>query len=138
MRRHFAPFCVRMCTVLFGVHDLYFAPSCGILLIWRNVPTRGGCVCVFVIAFLYVGVFFLFFSQTSSDGNTTTSILTFIPGKEDAGKHLSCKSENQYVNKEVLETGWKLEINCKYKNKPTNFFNRYSRKDISIFLFRNM
>ncbi|KAL6986776.1 hypothetical protein U1Q18_044305 [Sarracenia purpurea var. burkii] len=49
----------------------------------------------------------------SSDGNTTTSILTFVPGKDDAGKRLSCKAENPHVNQDILDTGWNLQINCK-------------------------
>lgn len=67
---------------------------------------------------LYCGVFsyvcfFVYFLQLSSDGNTTTSILTFVPGKDDAGKRLSCKAENPHVNQDILDTGWNLQINCK-------------------------
>ncbi|KAK6638617.1 hypothetical protein RUM43_006884 [Polyplax serrata] len=47
---------------------------------------------------------------TSSDGNTTTSTLSFIASKEDAGKYLSCRSSNTLVSSDELESGWKLEI----------------------------
>lgn len=52
--------------------------------------------------------------QTSSDGNTTTSTLSFIASKEDTGKYLSCRAENPVVNADGLEDGWRLEIQCKY------------------------
>ncbi|KAL0269902.1 UNVERIFIED_CONTAM: hypothetical protein PYX00_007485 [Menopon gallinae] len=47
---------------------------------------------------------------TSNDGNTTTSTLSFIASKEDAGKYLSCRSVNTVLSEEGLENGWKLEI----------------------------
>ncbi|XP_056646735.1 hemicentin-1-like [Diorhabda sublineata] len=47
---------------------------------------------------------------TSNDGNTTTSILTFIPKKEDDEKYLACKAENKIISSVVLEDGWTLEI----------------------------
>ncbi|RZF47471.1 hypothetical protein LSTR_LSTR007398, partial [Laodelphax striatellus] len=47
---------------------------------------------------------------TSNDGNTTTSTLTFIFNKEDAGRNLSCRSENPVLSSEVLEDSWTLTI----------------------------
>lgn len=52
--------------------------------------------------------------QTSNDGNTTTSTLSFTATKDDAGKYLSCRAENTIVSSEGLEDGWRLEIQCKY------------------------
>ncbi|ALC45415.1 CG12950 [Drosophila busckii] len=47
---------------------------------------------------------------TSSDGNQTTSTLSIILSKSDAGKYLSCKSYNHAVPSDPLEDGWKLDI----------------------------
>ncbi|XP_037949413.1 neural cell adhesion molecule 2 isoform X2 [Teleopsis dalmanni] len=47
---------------------------------------------------------------TSSDGNQTTSTLSIILNKSDAGKYLSCKAYNHAVPSELLEDGWKLDI----------------------------
>ncbi|XP_051159478.1 hemicentin-2-like isoform X2 [Leptopilina boulardi] len=49
-------------------------------------------------------------ATTSSDGNTTTSVLPFIPTKEDAGKHLSCRAENPIMPSAPIEDVWTLEI----------------------------
>jgi hypothetical protein len=54
----------------------------------------------------------LFCPQTSNDGNTTTSTLSLIVKKEDAGKYLACQARNTIFHKEDLEDGWKLEIQC--------------------------
>ncbi|XP_046401604.1 hemicentin-1 [Ischnura elegans] len=47
---------------------------------------------------------------TSSDGNTTTSTLSMVATKDDAGKFLTCKSENPILSTEPLEDTWTLEI----------------------------
>jgi hypothetical protein len=65
------------------------------------------CLDVFEVKDLF------FCPQTSNDGNTTTSTLSLIVQKEDAGKYLSCQARNTIFQKEGLEDGWKLEIQCK-------------------------
>lgn len=54
--------------------------------------------------------------QTSTDGNTTTSVLSFIATKADAGRHLSCQAENQIMGSAPIEDGWILQIQCKLIN----------------------
>lgn len=51
--------------------------------------------------------------QMSSDGNTTTSILSFMATKTDAGRQLSCRAENPIMGSESIRDDWVLEIQCK-------------------------
>ncbi|XP_049882104.1 titin-like [Pectinophora gossypiella] len=51
------------------------------------------------------------FRETSStDGNVTSSILTFVPAIEDAGRVLSCRAAQPTLDGIAHEDGWKLEI----------------------------
>lgn len=54
--------------------------------------------------------------QTSDDGNTTTSVLSFMATKEDAGRHLSCQAENRIMGTAPIEDDWVLQIQCKLIN----------------------
>ncbi|XP_055588000.1 protein turtle [Uranotaenia lowii] len=47
---------------------------------------------------------------TSADGNQTTSTLSIILNRTDAGKYLSCKAYNTYAPSDALEDGWQLDI----------------------------
>jgi hypothetical protein len=40
--------------------------------------------------------------------------LSLVVRKEDAGKYLTCQAKNPVFQKEGLEDGWKLEIQCEY------------------------
>lgn len=71
--------------------------------------SRHGRVCFVRIRHFTV---FVFTFQTSTDGNTTTSTLSFTPKKEDDGKYLSCKAENKVLSTDSLKDGWKMEIHC--------------------------
>jgi len=51
--------------------------------------------------------------QISADGNTTTSVLSFMATKADADRHLSCQAENRIMGTAPIEDGWLLQIQCK-------------------------
>ncbi|KAL6265477.1 hypothetical protein P5V15_002273, partial [Pogonomyrmex californicus] len=50
------------------------------------------------------------YPPTSADGNTTTSVLSFMATKADAGRHLSCQAENRIMGNAPIEDGWVLQI----------------------------
>lgn len=52
--------------------------------------------------------------QVSSDGNVTSSILSFQPARQDNGKVLVCRASNELVKRGMKETSMKLNIFCKY------------------------
>lgn len=51
-------------------------------------------------------------TQTSSDGNQTTSTLSITLNRSDAGRYLSCRAYNHAVPSDALEDGWRLDIQC--------------------------
>uniref|UniRef100_A0A0C9Q6Z6 NPHS1_1 protein n=1 Tax=Fopius arisanus TaxID=64838 RepID=A0A0C9Q6Z6_9HYME len=51
--------------------------------------------------------------STSNDGNITRSFLSFTPTQNDAGRRLSCRSENRELSMGPIESSWILEINYK-------------------------
>jgi hypothetical protein len=66
---------------------------------------------------VHIHIFYTIFSQTSSDGNQTTSTLSITLSRSDAGKYLSCKAYNHMSPSEALEDGWRLDIQCEYNGK---------------------
>lgn len=65
----------------------------------------------------------IFNLQVSEDGNMSTSILSFVPTRQDNGKTLTCRASNHLVQNGVEETSIKLNVFCKL---PFNFI--YIRK----------
>ncbi|CAB0005692.1 unnamed protein product [Nesidiocoris tenuis] len=52
--------------------------------------------------------------QSSNDGNTTTSTLSFIATKDDDGKNLTCQAENTALSSKPIFDYWTLHIHCEY------------------------
>ncbi|XP_018319740.1 hemicentin-1-like [Agrilus planipennis] len=48
--------------------------------------------------------------STDAEGNTTTSTLSFVASKDDAGKKLTCQAENKAVPAPALRDVWTLKI----------------------------
>ncbi|BES90972.1 CD80-like C2-set immunoglobulin domain [Nesidiocoris tenuis] len=44
------------------------------------------------------------------EGNLSVSILSFVPGIDDDGKYLTCRSENPWIPESALEDKWKLNV----------------------------
>uniref|UniRef100_T1J7W1 Nephrin n=1 Tax=Strigamia maritima TaxID=126957 RepID=T1J7W1_STRMM len=55
----------------------------------------------------------------SADGNTTTSVVSFIPSSNDNGKFLTCRVENPRMSGAVMETAWQLDVHW-YRADPPN------------------
>ena len=58
-------------------------------------------------------IFFSFIEKVSPDGNTTTSVLTYVPSLEDQAKVISCRVEHTLLAYNSMEQGRKLTIQCK-------------------------
>jgi hypothetical protein len=54
--------------------------------------------------------------QTSSDGNTTVSILSLWPKMEHINMELICRASNPLMKESDKVDSVRLEINCKFKS----------------------
>lgn len=53
--------------------------------------------------------------QFNEPDNQSLSILTFTPTREDDGKYLTCRAENQFIEGSAIEDKWRLVVHCKYE-----------------------
>lgn len=51
--------------------------------------------------------------QTSEEGNLTTSVLSFVPSRQDNGRMLTCRASNELVQNGIEEATVKLNVFCK-------------------------
>lgn len=65
------------------------------------------------ILYIYIS-FQIYYRETiSTNGNLTTSVVSFVPTPEDNGSFLICKSENIRLPNSELEDKLLLDIFCK-------------------------
>ncbi|RWS11691.1 hypothetical protein B4U79_07853, partial [Dinothrombium tinctorium] len=50
----------------------------------------------------------------SSDGNLSSSALSFIPSREDHGKQISCRVENPAIEDSAIEDRIQLNVHCTF------------------------
>lgn len=65
--------------------------------------------------------------QTTNDGNTTRSVLSFIASKEDAGRRLSCHARNPIMKNPAIEDDWILTIHCKQNSRQVAISRRRAK-----------
>lgn len=57
----------------------------------------------------------IFNLQVSPDGNMSTSVLSFVPTRQDNGKTLTCRASNHLVQNGVEEVSIKLNVFCEFR-----------------------
>lgn len=56
------------------------------------------------------------FEYTSSDGNVTTSVVTFTPSASDHGSNIACRATNPSMDSESAEEdNWQIAVQCKHR-----------------------
>ncbi len=73
------------------------------------------------------------FLQTSSDGNTTVSILSLWPKMEHINLELVCRASNPLIKETDKVDSMRLEINCKLKKVSKLFHKKSAIYDVSVF-----
>lgn len=83
---------------------------CNSLLCKKKVHVY--CIAILYYYSCFFSMQFFYSCQISSDGNTSTSILTFVASIEDGGQYLTCRAENQQLPTSMMEDAWKLDVQC--------------------------
>lgn len=86
-----------------------------------------------------------FLFQTMNNGNTTSSVLSFVASKTDTGKNLTCRASNPIMsNAPIIEDSWTLKVHCEYKKKklfyhpPLNIFKKKKKRSRISFPYENI
>ena len=53
------------------------------------------------------------FLQSSTDGNSTLSVLKLVPTMDDLGGQLSCRANNPLIDGSTIQDKVNLKIDCK-------------------------
>lgn len=64
------------------------------------------------------------FEYTSSDGNVTTSVVTFTPSAADHGSNIACRATNPSMDSESAEEdNWQISVQCEFISSGVSFNN---------------
>lgn len=68
----------------------------------------------FFYSFVVVYISIILPFQFSEPDNQSLSVLTITIKKEDDGKFIACRAENQHIFNSMIEDKYKLNVMCKY------------------------